>query len=97
MTTYKLLNENLVLRDDGVTITLPPQESEGFKYQQWLAEGNTPEPADPVPNPRIAEIKADLLALDMKRIRPLAEGGTEYLATLNAQVLVLRNELAALS
>lgn len=49
------------------------------------------------PNPRIVEIKAELVALDMKRIRPLAEGDTEYLATINAQAVVLRAELAALT
>ena len=48
-------------------------------------------------NPRIAEIKAELVALDMRRIRPLAEGDTEYLATLNAQAVALRAELTALT
>lgn len=48
-------------------------------------------------NPRIAEIKADLSALDFKRIRPLAEGDTEYLTTINAQAVALRAELTALT
>ena len=48
------------------------------------------------PNPRIAELKAQILAIDLKRIRPLAEGDTEYLATLNAQLLPLRAELEPL-
>lgn len=48
------------------------------------------------PNPRIAELKAELAALDIKRIRPTAEGDTAYLATLNAQAVALRAELQAL-
>lgn len=42
---------------------------------------------------RIAEIKLDLAAIDQRRIRPMAEGDTECLATLNAQAVLLRAEL----
>lgn len=45
---------------------------------------------------RIAEIKIELSGLDQRRIRPLAEGDTEYLATLNAQATELRAELQTL-
>jgi hypothetical protein len=45
---------------------------------------------------RIAQLKADLSALDFKKIRPLAEGDAAYLATLNAQSATLRAELATL-
>jgi len=51
---------------------------------------------DLIPNPRIAEIKSELTAIDAKRIRPIAEGDTAYLATLNAQAVALREELATL-
>jgi len=40
-----------------------------------------------------AGIKAQLDALDIKRIRPTAEGDTAYLTTLNAQALALRGQL----
>jgi len=45
---------------------------------------------------RITEIKAQLSSLDMKRIRPLAEGDTAHLATINEQISALRVELATL-
>jgi len=40
-----------------------------------------------------AGIKTQLDALDIKRIRPTAEGDTAYLTTLNAQALALRGQL----
>ena len=46
---------------------------------------------------RIAEIKTELAALDQRRIRPMAEGDTDYLATLNAQAVALREELQQLT
>jgi len=45
---------------------------------------------------RISVIKAELSALDAKSIRPMREGDTEYLATIKAQVTVLRAELQGL-
>ena len=46
---------------------------------------------------RIAEIKTELAVLDQRRIRPMAEGDTDYLATLNAQAVALREELQQLT
>jgi len=40
-----------------------------------------------------APIIAKMDALDLKRIRPLAEGDTAYLATLNTQIAALRATL----
>lgn len=94
---YKILNDNIVLRlTDNANIPVDTANADYQTYLQWLSRGNTPEPADPVPNPRIAELKAELAALDIRRIRPTAEGDTAYLAILNAQAAVLRAELQAL-
>ena len=45
---YKLnQNSTSVTRlSDGACIPLPPNESNGYEYQEWLAAGNTPQPAD---------------------------------------------------
>lgn len=44
------------------------------KYLDWIAAGNTPEPADP---PTLEELNAPILAklafLDEQRVRPMAE------------------------
>ena len=42
------------------------------------------------------ELKAQIAVLDLKRIRPLAEGDSAYVATLNAQIAALRAQLATL-
>ena len=44
----------------------------------------------------IASIDAQLVALDIKRIRPTAEGDTVYLAKLNEQAVALRSQRSAL-
>lgn len=50
-------NANVVKRlSDGAMIPLPPGESEGFRYADWLAAGNTPEPASVEPTPTQFEL-----------------------------------------
>lgn len=74
--------------DTGACIPLPPNESEGFAYQQWLDEGNTPLPA---PVPTLAEqIAGAVLKIDADAdaIRHEVLGGrtTEYqMALADAQ------------
>jgi len=51
MITYKLQNgfdgePNSVLRSDGWSIPFAEGNTDYQAYLEWLAEGNTPEPAD---------------------------------------------------
>jgi len=53
----------------------------------------SPAPTPPTFEQRNADTLSQITALDIKRIRPLAEGDTAYLATLNTQIAALRATL----
>lgn len=55
---YQLTEDaNIVIHlADGACIPLPPRESEGFRYAEWVASGNTPTPATTTPTPTQFEL-----------------------------------------
>jgi len=54
MTTYKLTGDNSVIRDGVECIPFDPIYAEYQAYLAWLAEGNTADPANPIPAPVIS-------------------------------------------
>jgi len=88
---YKNVPNAQFVVKDGVLIQwdAPLPAPTDAQVQQWYTDYQEP-------SPRIAEIKNELAALDIKRIRPVAEGDTAFLTTLNAQAVALRAELQGL-
>ncbi len=57
--TYKLTTSTSITRlSDGASIPDDTSNTDYAAYLQWLSEGNTPEPADPVPAPTYSELRA---------------------------------------
>lgn len=54
---YKTLNSSIILRlADNASIPADPANTDYAAYLRWLAEGNTPEPADAPPVPVITSV-----------------------------------------
>ena len=57
---YKL-NQNstsITRMSDHASIPADPRNTDYAAYLQWLSEGNTPEPADPIPALTYSELRA---------------------------------------
>lgn len=52
--SYKLLQFGAICRlSDNASIPPDPANTDFIEYQKWLAAGNTPKPADPLPSPQL--------------------------------------------
>jgi hypothetical protein len=69
---YKLTQHNSIQRlADNAIIPADAGNRDYQEYLEWVDAGNTPEPAEPLPNPRIAEIQLRLLKIDQESVRAL--------------------------
>jgi hypothetical protein len=53
---YKRTNSETIIRlKDNASIPADPANSDYAEFKKWLDKGNTPEPADPIPEPTYQE------------------------------------------
>ena len=72
---YQLTNGNCILRiSDGASIPKDTGNCDYIAYQNWLAAGNTPDPAPAPPNPLPALAQAALTKSDVTVIRCYSAG-----------------------
>lgn len=70
--TYKLTNYDTVFNiKDQVYIPKDKDNKEYQSYLLWLSQGNTPEPADPLPAPLTAEQKLQTSGLTIDELKQL--------------------------
>ena len=104
---YKLNTYGITRLADGACIPLADGNTDYTAYLAWIAEGNTPEPAD-IPDPKEA-IKAQIASLEQAQLMPRATRefmllfvetnnltampGYGPLKAFDAEIVALRNQL----
>ena len=94
---YKLTKYNSIIRlTDNACIPADERNTDYANYLAWVAEGNTPEPAD-LPDPlveiynKIAELEA---SITQRRLREaLLTGDSSFIDSVDAQIAALRAQL----
>jgi len=86
-------NEVSALRADGSQDSYIKPDMVLMSAAEVEVHINPPLTAAQIIEQHNAPILAQMDALDIKRIRPIAEGDTAYLATLNSKILALRATL----
>jgi len=79
---YKLgIGDNIIRLRDGACIPPDPSNTDRIEFDRWVAEGNTPDPADIPPEPTYRELRqpeypliGDQLDSLMKGLRAIKNG-----------------------
>lgn len=59
-------HQGIIRIADNATIPPNPRNNDWVEFQEWLAEGNIPEPAHQLPVPQESEILARLRVLEQQ-------------------------------
>ena len=73
MADYKLTAEGVVRAADGAHIPNDPRNRDWRAYHEWLAKGNTPDPADVIV-PRAPPLTAEVLFVMLKAKGMIGDG-----------------------
>lgn len=88
---YQLTPTTTIIRlADNAFIPAGPANRDYAEYQQWLAEGNTPEPADPPPAPDIAALRRAAYAAEADPLFFMSQRGEATQAEWLAKVAEIR-------
>lgn len=68
---YRIIDENTIKREDGAFIPKDPRNRDWRIYEAWLADGNTPDPADPQPTPPAPSDAAEIAIQNNDALRAL--------------------------
>lgn len=83
---YKLINARSIQRTlDGAVIPTDPDNSDYKQYLNWVAAGNIPTPADPIPVKSAKELREAEYPSIAEQLDALLEGGAT-LTALKARV-----------
>lgn len=97
MPYYKDLSGKLHFLDSADFEHLLPEGCVEITEAEADAIANPPPTAEQIKATRTAQIKAALIELDFKSIRPLREGDAEMVASFKAQAESLRKQLESLA